>query len=162
YVYTDGINGTGNSTLLPRTVEKIREPFLSVHLSAGAGKKLAGRAKGQGQTVGPPGGGGQDAGPTGLRARDPGARGSYASGGDLGEVLVYDRVLGEKELEQAERYLATRYNLPARQRVAVAVKLPEKAVEEDRRLIVELFLGALCREPKTEEIKIVMNHLATA
>ena len=39
YVYSDGINGAGNSSLPVQTLERVRQPFLSVHLSAGAGKK---------------------------------------------------------------------------------------------------------------------------
>src|SRR6266511_2375407 len=81
--------------------------------------------------------------------------------GDISEVLVYDRALTGGELEQAERYLATRYNLPAKQRVPVApMKDPVKAAAEDRALVVNLYLSALCREPSAEELNAALAHLA--
>jgi hypothetical protein len=163
YVYTDGINGAGNSSLPVQTLEKIREPFLSVHQSAGAGKKLVVRLNGVEQKVAQAGAVGNDTGTPGFvvgNREDVGVT-SFGWDGDIAEVLVYDRVLSAAELEKAERYLATRYNLPANQRVVVPnQKDPAKATLEDRQLIVELYLAALCREPSADELSAALAHVA--
>jgi hypothetical protein len=160
YVYTDGVNGAGNSMLPVQTAEKIREPFLSVHLSAGAGQKLGVRLNGEEQKVNQPGAVSKEDGTPGFVIGNREDVGGFGWGGDLAEVLVYDRVLGPRELEQAERYLATRYNLAARQRVKVPTVA--KGPAEDRKLIGELYLSALCREPTDDELKAALDHLAAA
>jgi hypothetical protein len=163
YVYTDGVNGTGNSTLPIKTADRIREPFLSVHISAGAGKKIGIRLNGEEQTVAQPGAIGKEEGTPGFVVGNREDVGDFSWGGDIAEVLVYDRVLSAKDLEQAERYLATRYNLSARQRAVIAnVKPATETVAEDRRLIVELYLSALCREPTADELKAALAHIAGA
>src|SRR5207247_9165015 len=134
------------------TAEKSREAFLSGHLSAGAGKKIGVRFNGEEQAVSQPGAVGKEEGATGFVVGNREDVGDFSWGGDISEVLVYDRVLPAKELEQAERYLATRYNLPAKQRAVLpGIKPATETVAEDRRLIVELYLSALCREPSAAE-----------
>jgi hypothetical protein len=164
YVYTDGVNSGGNSSLPIQTAETIRQPFLSVHQSAGAGSKLIVRLNGEARAVNQTGTVGNDTGSTGFvvgNREDVGAA-MFPWGGDIAEVLVYDRVLTPAELEQAERYLATRYNLPAQQNRALPAKPARESVAEDRKLIVELCLTALCREPREEELKTALDHIAAA
>src|SRR5262249_6555168 len=160
YVYTDGVNGAGNSSLAATTAKKIQEPFLSVHQSAGPGKKIVVRLNGEEQKVMQAGGVGKEEGSTGFVVGNREDVGGFTWGGDIAEVLVYDRVLAGKELEQAERYLATRWNLPAKQRVPVVPV--KKDPEVDRKLIAGLYLSALCREPTAEEMKTALVHLAEA
>ena len=163
YVYTDGVNGAGNSSLPIQTVDKVREPFVSTHMSVGAGKKLVVRLNGVEQKVSQPGAVGNDTGTTGFVVgnREDVAVTMFPWDGDLAEVLVYNRVLSATELDQAERYLATRYNLPARQNpVKTASVDPRQAAAENTRLITELYLSALSREPSAEEMKLALAHIA--
>lgn len=161
YVYTDGVNGPGNTTLPLATLDQLRRPFLSVHLSAGPGKKVAVRLNGEAQECVQPGSVGNDVGSTGFVVgnREDVSLTMFPWDGEISEVLVYDRVLGQAEIEQAERYLATRYALPARGRVDVPVKSIAQAVEEDRELIVRLYLSALCREPTADELRGALDYL---
>ncbi len=163
YVYTDGVNGAGNSSLPLQTVDKVREPFVSTHVSAGAGKKLVVRLNGVKQKVSQGGTVGNDTGTTGFVVgnREDVAVSMFPWDGDLAEVLVYNRVLSTTELDQAERYLATRYNLPARQNpVKTASVDPRQAAAENSKLITELYLSALSREPSAEEMKLALAHIA--
>jgi Protein of unknown function (DUF1553)/Protein of unknown function (DUF1549) len=163
YVYTDGINGAGNASLPIQTLDKIREPFVSVHVSAGAGKKLVVRLNGVEQKPAQPGGVGNDEGATGFvvgNREDVGVT-MFPWDGDLAEVLVYNRVLTPADLEQAERYLSTRYNLPAKQNAVTSpARDPMREAAENRKLIAELYLTALCREPTAEDWNAALAHLS--
>jgi Protein of unknown function (DUF1549)/Protein of unknown function (DUF1553) len=162
YVYTDGINGAGNASLPPQTLDKVREPFVSTHVSAGAGQKLVVRVNGVGQVVVQAGGVGKDEGTSGYvvgNREDLGVT-LFPWDGDLSELLVYSRVLNPAELEQAECFLATRYNLAAKQNpVALSSLGPAQEGAANRQLIRDLYLSALCREPTPEEWKAAQAHL---
>ena len=163
YVYTDGINGAGNSTLPPQTIDRIREPFVSAHASGGAGQKLQVRLNGVEQKVAQPGAVGKDEGSPGFVVgnREDVAVTMFPWDGDLSEVLVYDRVLAPAELEQAERYLANALQLPAAQNPVA--KAPDPGPEKEaRRLLTELYLSALSREPNSAELDTALAHLAAS
>lgn len=161
YVYTDGVNGAENSSLPLQTLDKVREPFVSVHVSAGAGKKLQVRLNGVEQKVMQAGAVGKEEGTAGFVVgnREDTPVTTFPWDGDLAEVLVYDRVLTPAELALAERYLATRYNLPAAQN-PVAMPVSALSEKETRKLLVELYLSALSREPTVAEVDTALAHLA--
>jgi hypothetical protein len=46
--------------------------------------------------------------------------------------------------------------------VLPGIKPASETVAEDRRLIVELYLSALCREPSAVELKTALDHIAGA
>ncbi|MGE3804247.1 MAG: DUF1549 and DUF1553 domain-containing protein [Gemmataceae bacterium] len=157
YVYTDGANANGNSTLAANTINEIRQPFVAAYLAPGAGKKLSVHLNADVKNVTQPGNIGNDDGQPGFTVGNREDYAGYGWHGDISEILIYDRVLAADELEQAGTYLSTKYRL--------ASKYPVKPIEvaadaqADRALITELYLAALSRYPTDQELASIDAHL---
>jgi len=161
YVYTDGLNGGGNTTLPPTTLAAVQEPFITTFTSSGAGSKLQLTLNGASQPVAQPGAIGPDEGTPGFTVgnREDVRVDMFPWDGDLAEVLVYDHPLTEEETAQVGSYLTTKYQLHAEypQRT---VDQPARGPEEDRRLIRELYLSAFARPPSIAEQAVAEDYLA--
>jgi hypothetical protein len=160
YVYTDGLNSNGNSTVDNNTTNDVRKPFVTAFKSAGANSKLGVLVNGKALEVTQPGSIGNDDGLPGFTV---GNREDYPGmgwHGDLSEVLIYDRLLSDEELVQAGTYLSTKYRLAT----AYPVKPIEVAADPqaDRALVTELYLAALSRYPSKAELDAVDAHLKAA
>ena len=157
YVYSDGVNGAGNSTI-PNVIETIRQPFVTVFASAGAGQKLVVWLNGDRQVVVQPGTVGPDLGAGGFTVGQREDYPSYGWNGLIGEVLVYDRVLSDAETTELSRQLALKYRVSTQ---AVPLNDPPTAETEplDRAFIRDLYLAAFSRDPSSEELDLALGHL---
>ncbi|MBI1903798.1 MAG: hypothetical protein HYS13_22060, partial [Planctomycetia bacterium] len=147
----------GNSTLDSKTIDTVREPFVTAFVSAGAGNKLAVQLGGKPQAVGQPGAVGKDTGADGFTV---GNREDYSPAGwngEISEVLVYSKALSSDELAAAGAYLSCKYAL-ATDYPRIEVK-PESGDANDAEIIRRLYLAALCREPTGEEMTALAQHI---
>lgn len=162
YVYSDGTNATGNSTLNPDQLPVLQEPFLTTFLSHGEGTKIQVGVNGQERPVTQAGAIGPDNGASGftLGNREDIPPGEQGWGGDIAEVLVYDRVLNAEELAAAGSYLTTKYGLktsyPGRQ---LPPKVNRPNAVTDQQILTELYLAALCRYPTDRELALAADHI---
>jgi hypothetical protein len=157
YVYSDGVNGEGNSTLDSKTIKTVREPFVTAFVSAGVGQKLQVQLGGKAQSVGQPGAVGPDTGADGFTV---GNREDYSPAGwngEISEVLVYRRAMSSEELAAAGAYLACKYGL-ATDYPRIEVK-PEAGDANGAEIIRRLYVSALCREPTDEETAALAKHI---
>jgi hypothetical protein len=165
YVYSDGVNGAGNSTLPIDRIATLNEPFVTAFVSRGAGQKLAVAVNGRQQPVQQPGAVGPDAGAAGftIGSREDIPPGAQNWSGDLAEVLVYKRELSPEELKAAGSYLATKYALttdyPAREVAAAAVDATFQQAA-DRAFLAEFYFAAFSRPAAAEELDVALRHLA--
>jgi len=165
YVYSDGVNGAGNSTLPIDRFAALDEPFLTAFVSRGAGQKLAVAVNGREQPVQQPGAVGPDAGAAGFTvgSREDIPPGAQNWSGDLAEVLIFDRELPPEELKVAGSYLATKYALttdhPARE---VAASTVDAAAQQsaDRAFLAEFYWAAFSRPAAADELDVAQRHLA--
>ena len=159
YVYSDGVNAAGNSTI-PNAVEAVRRPFVSAFASGAAGQKLSVWLNGQRQTVTQPGGVGADAGSAGFTIGNREDHPDFGWNGLIGEVLVYDRVLADDEMTELNRQLAARYAVDS---PATPLLDPPTAETDvlDRAFLVDLYLAAFSREPSVDEVEVALRHLRT-
>ena len=165
YVYSDGVNAAGNSTLPRPGFDRLREPFVTMFSTAGAGAKLRVAVQGTEQPVSQPGAVGRDDGAVGftIASREDLPAGDQLWGGDIAEILVYDRELTSEQLQQTGAYLAAKYGLatgypalppdapiepPSPSVAAIRRRSPPKS---DRDLLSELYLAAYSRLPSDEE-----------
>jgi len=160
YVYSDGVNAGGNSSLPSSPLDTVQQPFVTTFVSRGKGEKLEVRINGEPQKISQTGAVGPDDGASGFSI---GSREDYPDfnwDGDISEVLVYDRVLGEESLAQAGSYLATRYGL--------TTKWPERSDSEqpsantgpsNSEAITELYLAAFSRRPAQTELVAMVSHI---
>ena len=161
YVYSDGVNGAGNSTLPIDRFRGLHEPFVTTFVSRGAGQKLLVTVNGKDQPVSQPGAVGPDAGATGftIGSREDIPPGDQCWSGDLAEVLVYDRELSADELKEAGAYLATKYALtsdyPRRSTPAAADAV--LVAEKDRAFLADLYFAAFSRPASDEELAIALR-----
>ncbi len=159
YVYSDGVNGAGNSTI-PNAIDAIRQPFVTAFASPAAGQKLMVWLNGQRQMVTQPGAVGADSGATGFTI---GSREDYPDfgwNGLIGEVLVYDRVLADDEMTELSRELAARYSVDSPSTPLIDPPTAETEVV-DRTFLIELYLAAFSREPSVDEVELALRHLRT-
>ncbi len=164
YVYSDGVNGTGNSTLPSETLDVIRQPFVTTFISEGAGKKLQVHLNGRKQPVAQPGAVGSDDGATGFTVGNREDHPGFAWQGDISEVLIYDRVLTPKKQAAVGTYLSTKYDLET-----AYPKIPRKpqVADADRdantgKIINDLYLAAFCRYPTNEELAFATDYINKA
>jgi hypothetical protein len=159
YVYSDGVNAAGNSTI-PNAIDTIRRPFVTAFASPAAGQKLIVWLNGQRQTVSQPGGVGADTGTAGFTIGNREDHPGFGWNGLIGEVLVYDRVLSDDELAGLNRQLAARYSVDS---LAAPLVDPPTAESDvlDRAFLTDLYLTAFSREPSADEIELALRHLRT-
>lgn len=159
YVYSDGVNGAGNSTLPPATINVIRAPFATVFISRGEGQKLEVWLNGDKQPVSQPGAVGPDRGASGFTIGNREDYPGFGWDGDLSEILVYDRALSPDDLLAVGSYVATKYDLTAnypKRPVAASVE----SSQNDRAVITELYLTALSRPPRADELQAAVAYVA--
>ena len=159
YVYSDGVNGSGNSTI-PNAIDSIRQPFVTTFSCAGAGQKLTVWLNGQRQVVTQAGAVGEDAGAAGFSIGNREDYPGFGWNGLISEVLVYDRVLSDEELTELNRQLAARYSVDSPVTPLIDPPTPETD-RLDRPFVTELYLAAYSREPTTEELDVALGHLRT-
>ncbi|MDA1015773.1 MAG: DUF1549 domain-containing protein [Planctomycetota bacterium] len=160
YVYSDGVNGAGNSALSADAAKLTSQPFVTTFISTGIGEKLQVRLNGTPQSITQAGGVGSDSGAAGFTI---GAREDYEGfrwDGDIAEVLVYDGVLASPDLEQAGSYLATKYGVRTAwpERPELPITVATKSSNE--RVITELYMAAFCRNPSPSELTALMAHVS--
>jgi hypothetical protein len=165
YVYSDGVNGAGNSTLPIDRFAALAEPFVTSFVSRGAGQKLQVTVNGRQQPVSQTGTIGPDAGAAGftIGSREDIPPGAQNWSGDLAEILVYDRELSAEELAAVGSYLATKYALgttyPERNGAAPTKSQAEQEAA-DRAFLAEFYFAAFSRPATEEELTIAMQHVA--
>ena len=160
YVYSDGVNGAGNTTVPAERLNDLSSPFMTTFLSPGAGEKLQVMLNGEDANPAQPGGVGPDEGVTGftIGSREDIPLGSQIWKGDISEVLVYDRVLTQDQLQDVGSYLSTRY--------ALKTRYPQKKTPVDARsrkadaeIITEFYYAALSRPPSSAELKFAETYI---
>jgi len=167
YVYSDGVNGAGNSTLPVERFAALAEPFVTSFISRGAVEKLLVSVNGREQPVNQPGAIGPDAGATGftIGSREDIPPGDQCWSGDLAEVLVYDRDLSSDELQAAGGYLATKYLLATDYPRRDVAKSPADAAAQqaaDRAFLADFYGTAFSRPVSEDELDLAMQHVAQA
>jgi hypothetical protein len=167
YVYSDGVNAAGNSTLPLGRFKTLHEPFVTTFVARGAGQKLLVTINGQNQPVSQPGAIGPDAGAAGftIGSREDIPSGAQCWAGDLAEILVYDRELSAEELREAGAYLATKYALSAeypRRAVATSDTSAASLAEKDRAFLADLYFAAFSRPATKDELTVALDYIAAA
>lgn len=164
YVYSDGVNGAGNSTLPIDQFAALGEPFITSFVSRGAGQKLLVGINGREQPVQQPGAVGPDAGAAGftIGSREDIPPGAQNWAGDLAEVLVYDRELSAEELADAGAYLTTKYALrTAYHSRAVPGTALDAAAQQaaDRAFLADFYFAAFSRPAADDELDVALRHI---
>ena len=151
YVYSDGVNGAGNSSLPVERFATLEQPFVTSFVSRGAGQKLAVTVNGREQPVQQAGAVGPDAGAAGftIGSREDIAPGAQNWSGELAELLVYDRELSAEDHRAAGSYLATKYALatdhPNRELAAAEAKDVAAQQAADRAFLADFYWAAFSR-----------------
>lgn len=164
YVYSDGVNGAGNSTVPIERFASLQEPFVTSFVSRGAGQKLLVTVNGREQPVSQPGAVGPDAGAAGftIGSREDIPPGAQNWQGDLAEILVYDRELSGESLAAAGTYLATKYalatNYPSRT-VELTAASREEQQATDRAFVADFYFAAFARPATEIELAVALAHL---
>ncbi|MFN0018693.1 MAG: DUF1549 domain-containing protein [Pirellulaceae bacterium] len=163
YVYSDGINSSGNTGVSIERRKTIDEPFVSAFVSRGGGEKLQLAVNGETQPLSQPGAVGPDAGAAGFTvgSREDIPPGGQNWQGDLSEILVYDRALSAEELTATGSYLATKYALKTAYPAKLQAAGPETTALA-RELIIDFYYAALSRPPSEEELKEGLAYIAQA
>jgi hypothetical protein len=159
YSYSDGVNSSGNATI-PNAIDTIRQPFVTAFASTGAGQKLIVWLNGQRQAVTQPGAVEADAGSAGFTIGNREDHPDFGWNGLIGEVIVYDRVLADEEMQKLSRQLSLRYSVDS----PVTPRLDPPTAETDRLdrpFLTDLYLAAFSREPSSEEMEVALQHLRT-
>ena len=167
YVYSDGVNGAGNSTLPIDRFRSLHEPFVTTFVSRGADQKLLVSVNGQDQPVSQPGAIGPDSGATGftIGSREDIPPGSQCWAGDLAEILVYDRELSADELREGGAYLATKYALTTdypRRGASGGGDSAEALAQKDRAFVADLYYTAFGRPASDEELSVALAYIKSA
>jgi hypothetical protein len=167
YVYSDGVNGAGNSTLPIDRFRMLHEPFVTTFVSRGADQKLLVSINGQDQPVSQPGAVGPDAGAAGftIGSREDIPPGSQCWAGDLAEILVYERELSADELREAGAYLATKYGLATdypRRAATAGGDSAEALAQKDRAFLADLYYAAFGRPASEEELSVALAYVKAA
>ncbi len=163
YVYSDGINVAGNTSLPLERRNILDEPFVSAFVSRGAGQKLEVAVNGEPQPLSQSGAIGPDAGAAGftIGSREDIPPGGQNWQGELSEILVYDRALSPEELSAAGGYLARKYALPTKYPAKPLAAGPEASALV-RELVIEFYYAALSRPPSEEEVKDGLAYIGEA
>ena len=161
YVYSDGVNGAGNTTAPFEQLELLHQPFMTSFFSSGSGDKLQVRVNGVKLPTVQAGGVGTDQGSPGftIGSREDVPPGDQCWNGDISEILVYDHCLSEVELVAVETYLATRFDLTTPH---PRPPLADRPAVDNREIIIDFYFAALCRQPSDEEIAVAISHLQSA
>ncbi|MCB9937429.1 MAG: DUF1549 domain-containing protein [Planctomycetaceae bacterium] len=161
YVYSDGVNGAGNTTVSVEHLAALKQPFVTSFLSSGVGDKLQVQLNGEVLPAVQPGGVGSDQGIPGFtigsREDIPPADQSWC--GVVSEILVYDHRLSPEQLASVESYLATKYDLST---TYPRPPLPDVPTVSDREIIIDFYISALCRSPSDIEIDVAIEHIESA
>lgn len=161
YVYSDGVNGAGNTTVPLATRESLQRPFVTTFLSHGVGSKLQVRLNGSTLATSQSGGVGEDAAATGftIGSREDIPVAQQIWNGIIAEVLIYDHVLTDEELHNAGVYAATKYDLDStyeKRPYTITRQVPDRTIIED------FYWAALTRAPTARELQISLAHIAAA
>lgn len=159
YVYSDGVNAAGNTTVPLTDFTQLHVPFVTSFLSEGSGKKLRVRLNGSDLSTSQAGGVGVDEKAKGftIGSREDIPVGQQIWNGGIAEVLVYDRALDADSLQAVGAYLATKFDLTSeypKQQVDV-----EKDVSNEE-VIGDFYWAALSRPPSPEELHIANEYIA--
>ncbi len=161
YVYSDGVNSSGNTSLPLKRRETIDEPFVSAFVSRGSGQKLEVAINGEAQSLSQPGTVGPDGGSAGftIGSREDIPPGGQNWQGELSEILVYERALSPEELAATGSYLATKYALKTAYPAKPQAAGPETTAIS-RELITDFYYAALSRPPSDDELKKGLAYIA--
>lgn len=163
YVYSDGVNGAGNTTTPAERLDDLAQPFVTTFESDGAGTKLRVLVNGTPLPLTQPGGIGNDAGAIGftIGSREDIPPGGQTWNGDINEILVFDRVLDATERNAVGSYLATKYGLrdAAYEQKPVPPNLAGSSNDE---IVRELYFAALSRPPTESELRVARQHIETS
>ena len=160
YVYSDGVNAAGNATLPLNVAESIRQPFVTCFVSTGVGEKLAVSVNGISQEVSQPGAVGVDRGSTGFSLGTREDIAGFSWGGDISEVLVYDKALSEDSAHAVGSYLATKYGLETEYpEIKHPAAKPDAHARSNREIITSFYLNALARYPTADELTTYEAYL---
>jgi hypothetical protein len=164
-VYSDGVNGAGNSTLPRERFAHVQQPFVTAFVSRGAGEKLLVAVNGEPQPVSQPGGVGPDSGAAGFTvgSREDIPPGQQVWGGDIAEIIVFDRALSADEQNAIGSSLSAKYGLKTKYPVTPqSSSAPSVAAgASDRDIIIDFYFAALCRAPSDEELATALAHIAS-
>ncbi|MBC8356200.1 MAG: DUF1553 domain-containing protein [Planctomycetes bacterium] len=158
YLYSDGVNGAGNTTAPVEQLKKLHRPFVTSFISSGTGDKLQVRVNGSTLPTSQPGGVGVDQGSPGftIGSREDIPPEDQSWSGEISELLVYDRKLSDEQLSSVGTYLATKYDLPT---AYSRPPLPQSAGVSDREIIIDFYFAALCRKPNNTELQVAVEHI---
>jgi hypothetical protein len=165
YVYSDGVNGAGNTTAPDDQFDHLKRPFMTTFISAGTGSKLRVRVNGTDVATQQAGSVGIDTGAAGftIGSREDIPPGQQIWNGDLSEVLVYDRALDDDDITAVGSYLTTKYDLReskfARRKNAESSKI---AAASDVDIVMDLYFAAFSRPPSAAEIDVARRHIASS
>ena len=167
YVYSDGVNGAGNSTLPIDQFAALQSPFITAFVSRGAGEKLTVSVNGRLQPVAQPASIGPDSGAAGftIGSREDIPPGAQCWSGDLAEILVYEGALSDEQLQAAGSYLTTKYDLRTEYRLrAIATEAASQSDQaaRDRAFVAELYYLAFSRPPSEQEISAALDYVGSA
>ena len=158
YVYSDGVNGAGNTTVPAEQLATLRQPFVTSFLSSGVGSKLEVSVNGTTLATSQPGGVGIDQGSPGftIGSREDIPPADQSWGGDISEILVYDRQLTAEQVNAVGTHLATKYDLST---AYPRPPLPASSGVADSEIIIDFYFAALCRAPSDAEIAVAVEHI---
>lgn len=161
YLYSDGVNSPGNTSLPFERRKIIDEPFVSAFISRGSGQKLEVAINGETQSLSQPGTVGPDAGSAGftIGSREDIPPGGQNWHGELSEILIYNRALSPEELNAAGSYLATKYALTTAYPMKPQAAGPETAAVV-RELVIDFYYVALSRPPSDNELTESLAYIA--
>ena len=163
YLYSDGVNGAGNTTAPAERHDDLAQPFVTTFESDGPGTKLRVFVNGTALTLTQPGGIGKDAGAVGftIGSREDIPPGSGQTwNGDINEILVFNRVLDAKLRNEVGSYLATKYDLrDAYKQKPVPPNLASPSSEE---IVKEFYFAALSRPPTESELDVARQHIESS
>ena len=161
YVYSDGVNGAGNTTAPAEQLATLQQPFVTSFISSGVGHKLHVRVNATALATSQPGGVGIDRGSPGftIGSREDIPPSDQVWSGEISEILIYDRQLTSEQLDTIGIYLATKYDLATSY---ARPPLPANSGVADREIIIDFYFAALCRKPSDAEIDVAVEHINSA
>jgi hypothetical protein len=159
YVYSDGVDGAGNTTIPLADFGRLSSPFVTTYLSTGANAKLRVRLNGVDLATSQAGGVGADTGAIGftIGSREDIPVAQQIWNGKIAEVLIYNRSLDEKSMANVGTYLTTKYDLDATYAKRPFATDTGVSVED---VLFDFYWSALSRPPSPRELQIAREHIA--
>lgn len=160
YVYSDGVNGSGNTTAELGRFAALTKPFVTAFVSPGAGAKLQVSVNGQPldlSQAGAVGGDGGSATGFSIGGREDLSPGSQAWHGDICEVLAYSGELSEQQRRSVGSYLATKYGLTTSYPVKPSPRTEHRVA--DTEVVTQFYWAAVSRPPTAAEMAAAKSYI---